>query len=73
MHRNQKKTLSPAFNGPNVNALLPIFNEKAHGLRRKLTDVIEKASSTYSGDVVGYIGLCTLDIIGAAGKSGRPY
>ena len=67
MHRKQKRLLSPAFNGPNTNALLPIFQEKAEMLRSKLTELVEGEYGTWIGDVSAWIGRCTLDVIGAAG------
>jgi len=64
VHRKQKKILSPAFNGPNVNAHLPIFQERAEALCGRIKQLANQATGIWSGDISVWNNRCTLDVIG---------
>lgn len=71
VHKKQKRILGPALNVPNVNAMLPIFYDKAEILRARLTDLVVNASGSERVDVAAWTSKCTMDIIGSAGLGVR--
>ncbi|KAI9636876.1 cytochrome P450 [Dioszegia hungarica] len=82
-HRRQRRVLNPCFNQQVVRGLLPTFYDMAEQLREKLLAVIEddpdnaasptpaKGEDVVPGgrkiDVIKYLTMCTIDIIGKAG------
>ncbi|VDB88768.1 unnamed protein product [Peniophora sp. CBMAI 1063] len=67
-HKHQRRVLNPAFGIAQVRALLPIFFEKSLQLRDIWkTRVSENNSPRTLVDVLEYLQLTTLDIIGLAG------
>ena len=67
VHKKQKRILGPALNVPNVQAMLPVFYDKAAILRDRLTDIVANASGSARVDVSAWTSKCTMDIIGQAG------
>lgn len=84
-HRRQRRVLNPCFSPQSIRDVMPVFYDKAEELREKLLGLIEDDSEgiasptpavkedTVAGgrkiDVMRFLGMCTLDVIGVAGFS----
>jgi len=81
-HRRQRKMLNPSFSASAVRDMMPIFYDKAYDLKDKLSTLIDdelieasptpiipedKVAGGRKIDIMRYLALCTLDVIGAAG------
>lgn len=82
-HRRQRRVLNPSFSLQSIKNVLPVFYDKAEELREKLLALIEddphndaaptppKPEDVVRGarkiDVMKFLGMCTLDVIGVAG------
>lgn len=82
-HKRQRRVLNQCFNQQAIKDLLPIFYDKAEELSEKLLGLVEEDPQNEAAptptkpegiqiggrkiDVMKYIAMCTIDIIGLAG------
>jgi len=67
-HALQRKALAPAFSGPGIRALTPVFWEKAVLMSKVWKESFERQNKkVLSVEVLDWLNRCTLDIIGKAG------
>jgi len=67
VHKRQRKVSNPAFSQQNLNALLPVFFEKAQELRDRFAGLIGDCEGGLKIDIMHWISRTTFDIIGLAG------
>ena len=66
-HKKQRRLLAPAMNSTRVNAMLPLFYDKAEQLCRHLCSRVANGQGSAQEDVLAWTNKCATDSIGSAG------
>ncbi|KAF7972061.1 hypothetical protein HWV62_19211 [Athelia sp. TMB] len=66
-HKQQRKIMNPAFGATQIRALTSVFTEKALVLRDRWTSELSSDPKGTRIDVLKWLNLATLDVIGQAG------